>query len=137
MNARQRYNQSDKGRATNDAAKLRYRRSEAGKATALRARRRYRKTAKYKRLRLRGRLRRAYDISWQDFEARLLAQAGRCGCCDAQFANAPSEPAVDHDHTTGALRDLLCTRCNLGIGYLEVPGFPSAALAYLARHKSA
>jgi hypothetical protein len=40
---------------------------------------------------------------------------------------------VDHDHSTGMLRGMLCDRCNSGLGAIERPGFVDAALAYLKR----
>ena len=43
---------------------------------------------------------------------------------------------VDHDHSTGAVRALLCSRCNFAIGALEEnPEFCESAAAYLRRHK--
>ncbi len=60
-----------------------------------------------------------YGITVEDYERLLLAQAGRCAIC----ARAP-DPAergnrtlhLDHDHKTGTIRDLLCFRCNNGLG---------------------
>lgn len=44
-------------------------------------------------------------------------QKGLCACC----GDPPGEKAlsVDHDHITGQVRDLLCQRCNPGIGYFQ------------------
>lgn len=44
-------------------------------------------------------------------------QGGRCALC----GDVPADEAlcVDHDHATGAIRALLCRRCNLGLGHLR------------------
>jgi hypothetical protein len=42
---------------------------------------------------------------------------------------------VDHDHTTGRIRGLLCTRCNAAIGLFEEnPRLLRQAVGYLQRH---
>lgn len=42
---------------------------------------------------------------------------------------------VDHDHTTKAVRSLLCFACNHGIGnFRDDPALLLAALEYLGRH---
>lgn len=44
---------------------------------------------------------------------------------------------IDHDHTTGKLRGLLCPNCNSGIGkFKESPDLLYAAIEYLKRHKN-
>jgi hypothetical protein len=40
----------------------------------------------------------------------------RCGICLTPLAEV-SKICVDHCHTTGAVRGLLCNRCNQGLGY--------------------
>jgi hypothetical protein len=47
-----------------------------------------------------------------------------------------SRLCVDHDHTTGKVRGLLCHDCNVGIGFMRdsVENF-RRAIAYLDRHK--
>lgn len=51
-----------------------------------------------------------YGITITEYEAFLDYQDGTCALC-------PATPtlralAVDHDHVTGAIRGLLCLRCN-------------------------
>jgi hypothetical protein len=80
-----------------------------------------------------GFLRRKYGISLADFDSMATAQGGRCAICGT------GEPGgnygnlhVDHCHETGAVRGLLCTRCNTGIGLLrESPVALRAAAAYI------
>lgn len=38
---------------------------------------------------------------------------------------------VDHNHTSGAVRALLCAGCNSGLGFIEKDGFVEAARRYL------
>lgn len=70
------------------------------------------------------------------------AQGGRCAICgvrgDVQELGFKQRESlcVDHDHDTGAIRGLLCSPCNLGIGKLEDdPEIISNAVKYLRKHK--
>jgi hypothetical protein len=51
-----------------------------------------------------------YGLEAGDYEALLAAQGGRCAICRARPKS--KRLAVDHDHKTGAVRGLLCSRCN-------------------------
>lgn len=55
-----------------------------------------------------------YGISRDDYRDLVVGQAGRCLICGL----VPDVLYVDHDHTTGKIRGLLCNRCNAGIGFL-------------------
>jgi hypothetical protein len=90
-------------------------------------------------------LRKAYDMSIDDYERLLRAQGGRCAVCGTQDPVLPRGSsssgltfAIDHDHQTGQIRGLLCTPCNLGIGNLgDDPERLRRAAAYLdAAHAS-
>lgn len=78
-------------------------------------------------------LRKNYGITLKEFESLLLAQGGVCACCSSDKQTGVGKDFyVDHDHTTGRIRGLLCHHCNAGIGMLgdTVEGV-SMALAYL------
>jgi len=58
-------------------------------------------------------------------------QDGLCAICRA----APASH-VDHDHATGAVRQLLCFNCNGGLGqFKDNPVALRAAAAYVERHR--
>jgi Recombination endonuclease VII len=43
----------------------------------------------------------------------------RSGCCDICHLPAEKPLHLDHDHTTGLVRGLLCIGCNLKLGWYE------------------
>lgn len=51
-----------------------------------------------------------YGITGDDYATLFAAQGGRCAICRARPKS--KRLAVDHDHKTGAVRGLLCSRCN-------------------------
>lgn len=77
--------------------------------------------------------RRNYGISLAEYDEMLLNQAGGCAIC----GDKPGETdvlVVDHCHNTGKVRGLLCSTCNLAIGYLkDSPDNMISAAAYLLR----
>jgi hypothetical protein len=78
---------------------------------------------------------REYDAWWRyglpkdEFRRLTEAQAGLCAICGGPD---PKGLCVDHDHQTGAVRGLLCHRCNFGLGnFDDDPSLLRAAAAYL------
>jgi predicted nucleic acid-binding Zn ribbon protein len=72
-----------------------------------------------------------YGISIEEFEARLASQDGRCAICRTDTWNGKG-PHIDHSHETGALRGILCHKCNLGLGkFNDDPDLLRAAIRYL------
>lgn len=51
-----------------------------------------------------------YGLTPDEYEALFRAQGGRCAICRARPKS--KRLAVDHDHKSGAVRGLLCSRCN-------------------------
>ena len=76
-------------------------------------------------------LKRTFDITVDDYNAMLAVQDGGCAICGRR----PTEKRalhVDHDHETGAVRGLLCFRCNGGMGqFAEDPERLARAIDYL------
>jgi len=69
-----------------------------------------------------------YGLSAVDFERMLADQHGKCKICDMQM----SPPNVDHCHSTGKIRGLLCTSCNSALGnFKDSPGLLQKAMLYL------
>ena len=67
-------------------------------------------------------LMRFYGITLEDYKAMLVKQEHKCHLCKASPLEGSSRAPklfVDHNHTTGKVRALLCHRCNTGIGYFR------------------
>lgn len=85
-------------------------------------------------------LKRHYGMTLAEYETLHEAQNGLCAICgEAETAvdkdGRPYLLAVDHCHTTGRVRGLLCTADNRAIGLLkENPDRLRAAIAYLESH---
>lgn len=75
-----------------------------------------------------------YGITWEMYQALIAAQGGVCSICRKPLPEGENF-AVDHNHNTNALRDLLCRKCNSIIGFandsIEVL---TSAIEYLQRH---
>lgn len=74
-----------------------------------------------------------YAMTAEDFQTRLAAQGGGCAICQRTYGNVRRKRlSVDHDHKTGVIRGLLCTRCNSVLGYmLDDPSLLRRAADYL------
>ena len=68
---------------------------------------------------------------------QLFNQAGLCHICGGQGEqNKRPGLVMDHNHTTGKLRSLICSHCNVGLGmFKENPILLRAAIAYLKEHE--
>lgn len=76
---------------------------------------------------------RRYGLTLERFRDMILAQDGLCAIC----LNPPGGHGfqIDHNHTTGEVRQLLCDGCNPGLGnFRESPEALRRAADYLERH---
>lgn len=63
------------------------------------------------------RLRATFGIGRVDFLEMLAIQNNRCAICGyTSETHGKHWPVVDHCHTTGKIRGLLCSNCNIGLG---------------------
>jgi hypothetical protein len=73
-----------------------------------------------------------YGLTHEQYKSLLISQGSRCAICRTKTPRGRGEWAVDHDHTTGKVRGLLCTKCNTGIGLFDDdPARLRAAIKYL------
>jgi hypothetical protein len=82
---------------------------------------------------------RRYGITAQEYDDLLTAQSGVCAICGhSERYRDRQRLAVDHCHTTGRVRGLLCSACNKGIGCFEDdPAILERAIDYLHRTTTA
>lgn len=63
-----------------------------------------------------------YGITTSEYQVLLDLQNNRCAICDSVNSNNSRTNGllfIDHCHTTGRVRGLLCSNCNSAIGYLK------------------
>src|SRR6266566_6647193 len=96
------------------ARKWRAKKRDAGEWEVFR--RRYARTKTLKR----------YGMTDEQYNGLLASQNGKCAICLKDFSwvkrqnnNPVRNLCVDHDHTTGSIRGLLCLKCNGLLGRLE------------------
>lgn len=120
------------------ASGSKYRRSECKPCRTAASRRinsvRYREDpvfrARVLELSRRSALLKRYGLTPEEADALLASQGGLCAIC----GEVPPIPNIDHDHASGAIRGVLCYRCNVGIGYFrDRPALLVRAASYLSR----
>lgn len=86
------------------------------------AQQKYRVSEKYRQTSWKAHLKRAYNMSIEDYETLLETQNYGCKICGSVKANREwkTKPQridlfVDHCHKTGKIRGLLCNKCNVGL----------------------
>lgn len=84
----------------------------------------------------RYKLKARFGITATDYENMLEAQGYACAACrEPEKARGGMRLAVDHCHTTGKVRGLLCNRCNMTLGrFRDSPGLLQALATYIAPH---
>ena len=82
-----------------------------------------------------------YGLTAAAFEDMYQAQGGLCDICCVQMSMEGRDKTgrtccVDHCHTTGNVRALLCLNCNQGLGkFLDDSEALERAAEYIRRHE--
>lgn len=72
-----------------------------------------------------------YGLTEVLYHKMLKEQNGLCAICK----NKPKRFSIDHCHSTGRVRALLCNNCNAGLGFFkDSPELLVIAEAYLRKH---
>lgn len=86
------------------------------------------------------RLMEEYGITVEKFQSMVEAQGGACAICERVPAGSGQRGIlhIDHDHSTGVVRALLCLACNAALGLLrDDAGLLRRAATYLDRFGAA
>jgi len=134
--ADKKYRQTHNGRLAHNKGNRRYAKTPKGKITGKQKERKYRKTDKGKKtvrkIKRNARIE-SYGITVEQYDMMLLNQNGVCAICGRPELNR--RLCIDHNHTTGEVRGLLCTSCNVFVGYLEKDdGLRQKAKEYLGKY---
>lgn len=63
-------------------------------------------------------LKKRYGLTVEQHRTMCVSQNHLCACCNGPFAH---KKCVDHNHTTGRVRGLVCYHCNIAISWAENP----------------
>lgn len=78
-----------------------------------------------------------YGLSWEEFDSLWETSQGKCRICQKTLEQDSKDTHVDHCHTSGAVRGLLCRHCNQGLGHFrDNPTYLAAAIEYLKEASS-
>jgi hypothetical protein len=75
-----------------------------------------------------------YGLTPEDKQALFEKQDGKCAVCSDLLKPGRTGTHLDHDHTTGKVRGLLCGLCNVMLGHFrDDPALLKNALVYLSQ----
>lgn len=68
-------------------------------------------------------------------QAILEEQNHACAICGVHIEESATRFVIDHNHATDAVRGILCSNCNVGLGYFkDQPARLGQAMKYLEDH---
>jgi hypothetical protein len=85
-------------------------------------------------------LRHRFGMTEEEYNEIFDRQEGCCAICgvsDCKTKTGKQRLSVDHDHSTGEIRALLCAHCNVGLGaFQDDPTIIKKAMEYLHEHRN-
>ena len=83
-------------------------------------------------------IKRTYGITYDEYVKLHESQNGKCAICESEISSSRSTKLfIDHDHATGVVRGLLCSKCNHGLGlFNDDERFLLNAIKYLKSGKN-
>jgi hypothetical protein len=79
-------------------------------------------------------MKKKYGLTPEAYGSLFLGQNKKCISCGTTNWG-PDGPCVDHDHSTGKVRGILCHDCNMSEGLLKDPARAQALANYMRRNK--
>lgn len=82
-----------------------------------------------------------YGLTKEMFEELVLSQNNACAICGllptqiSKVRDLRNNLHVDHNHTTGKVRGLLCQKCNVKLAAIENKEFMQLAIEYLKKYE--
>jgi hypothetical protein len=108
-----------------------WRKANPEKSKASKLRHKLKDPERYKQQLRKQSLKKSFGISVEEYDSMFKSQGGVCKICNS--LNGKRRLNVDHCHSTGKIRGLLCGNCNLGLGnFKDSPMVLAAAMAYLS-----
>ncbi len=78
-----------------------------------------------------------YGLEAGTYDRMLALQNGKCAICETTRAGGKGAFHVDHDHSSGKVRGLLCHDCNTGLGkFKDRAALLHSAVKYLAERSA-
>ena len=79
---------------------------------------------------------RKYGISIDEYNKMFEEQNGCCAICGEHQTETNKRLVIDHNHITGDVRKLLCSKCNVGLGmFKDNPELLEKAAQYIRQNQ--
>lgn len=76
----------------------------------------------------------SFGLTLEELNDRIVKQDNKCAICKNSQPDGKML-AIDHDHITGQVRDLLCSFCNTGLGlFRDNEAYLKKAAKYIKKH---
>ncbi len=60
-----------------------------------------------------------YGITLDEAKQKLKDQGNKCACCDDEIELGKGKGLIDHCHTKGHIRGVICFHCNVALGHAK------------------